>query len=681
MLLRDPIMTRCRAARAIFASFVGAGLGSTGGCGGEAPVTQVPAVASTPPPPPQQLDISPVAAPGALLVSGALARPSASLGRVRSWAPIPMPQSEQATELLLGEPAGALVDLDQPVHFAVALGAPKNAGGPLGALEGGVLFAVSAGVQNLEAAKTALADHYKLVTAPNGVFLAVPLAAGKAPADGDDEDEDGAQEVHRSCELAPAYGAATYRLVCAYGNDKALNELGPWLTRGATRVPVTSDLHVDVRMQPVHGLLEGEGKSLVDLGVGFAAASLPFPSLREIVSSVLHDVADFALDLDTESLDVALGDSGVHATTRLSFGQSKSAFARLLIASGEHNGAPPAEFWRLPGDASLAGFARGIDGAPFAHASDLVRRGEDEILTQMGVPAPDRQALTDAMDKLAVLSPVAFASGIDADVVGKVVVSLTPPPDPPGGPPSESPKPWSASSQLLGWHVYDVHRPGDEFAAAVKALVAARNRPGLAAALRTRANASGVPLPSLRAVPMPKGKTWPKGAAQYLFEVEAPKAGQAPPAKNAKPKAPPKPFTVHVLVVPDGEHAWLSLAGDEATAAAKLAAASGGVGDTLGGRADLSALKSGSVGNAGFFTIRGALVALAFLGALFDDTSRDELEVLNEIALLPQHGASPWVFTSTASASTAPSILTSSVDVPRGAIDDLIAAVLHHGTF
>jgi hypothetical protein len=674
-------MTRCRAARAIVASFICAGLGSTVACGGEAPVTQVPAVASTPPPPPPALDVSAVAAPGALVVSGALARPSASLARVRSWAPIPMPQSEQATELLLGEAAGAIIDLDQPVHFAVALGAPKSGGGPLGVLEGGALFAVSAGVQNLDAAKSALAEHYKLVAAPNGVFLAVPQAgASKASSDGDDDDEDGAQDVHRSCELAPAFGAAPYRLVCAYGNDKALNELGPWLTRGATRLPVTSDLHVDFRMQPLQGFLEGEGKALVDLAVGFLAASVPFPSVREILSNGLHDLVDFELDCDNAIFDVALGDGGLHATSRWSLRHSKSTLTRLILGGAERNAPAPPEFSHLPGDATLASFSRGVGGAPLAHFDDLMRRGADEMLTQIGVPPPDRQALIDAADKFAVLSPVAFAAGIDADVVGKVVVSLTPPPDPPGGPPAESPKPWIASPQLLGWQVYDVQRPGDEFADAIKALVAARNRPGLATALQKRANANGIPLPSLRSVPMPKGKTWPKGAAQYVFEVEAPKAAAAA-AKGAKPKSPPKPFTVHALVVPDGVHAWLSLAGDEATAAAKLTAASAGVGDTLGGRADLSALKSASVGSGGFFTIRGLFVAAAFLGALFDDTSHDELDLLNELAVLPQHGTSPWVFTSGASAPTAPSIVTTSIDVPRGAIDDLMAVVLHHGSF
>jgi hypothetical protein len=125
----------------------------------------------------------------------------------------------------------------------------------------------------------------------------------------------------------------------------------------------------------------------------------------------------------------------------------------------------------------------------------------------------------------------------------------------------------------------------------------------------------------------------------------------------------------------------VSLAGDEATAAAKLAVASAGVGDTLGGRADLGALKSASMGAGGFFTIRGLFVAAAFLGALFDDTSHDELEVLNELALMPQHGTSPWVVTSTASAPAAPSTLTTSIDVPRGAIDDVMAFVLHHGSF
>jgi hypothetical protein len=666
-------MTRSRVSRAILASFVC--LGSTVGCGGEAPVTQVPAVASKPPPPPPPLDVSAVPAPGGLLVSGALARPSASLGRIKTWVPVPLPQSEQATELLLGEAAGAIVDLDQPVHFAAALGsAPKGGGGALGALEGGVLFAVSAAVQNVDAAKSALSEHYKIVPGPNGTFFLSGQAAPKPPSDSDDEDEDGSQETKRACELAPAFGAAPYRLVCAYGNDKALNELGPWLTRGATRQAVTSDLHVDLRMDPVHGFLEGDGKALIDLAVGFLAASLPLPSLRDLTSSLLHDAADFMLDTDGESFDVVLGDAGIHVGATLSLPRTSSTMARVITSGADRNGPPPADFWQLPADATIAGFTRGLDGSLLAHGRELVFKVIDDGLAQATVPAADRHAVTDALDKVVSFSPATFAAGIDADVASKVAAALTPPPETAAAAP-EPPNPWSSASQLFGWQVFDVHRPAEEFTGAVKAFAAAWNRPALAAAYR--AKLKGAAFPSLRTVTMPKGKAWAKGAAQYVFEVAAPKA-TAP--KGAKAKAPLKPFALHALVVPDGDHVWVSIAGDEATAVAKLAAASGG-GDSLKGRAELAPLQSATVGTAGFFTIRSFFSEFALAGALFDGMLHDVTEPLREIEQLPQHGTTPWRITSTASSPVPPSSVTIALDVPRGAIDDVTSLVLHHGGF
>jgi len=91
-------------------------------CGGaEAPpppaAAPAPAPVAAPPPP----DLSEVPAPSLLVVSGRIGKLSASLATVHGWTKLPMPQSEQVSELLTSEAVGAVVDLDQPIDFAVGV--------------------------------------------------------------------------------------------------------------------------------------------------------------------------------------------------------------------------------------------------------------------------------------------------------------------------------------------------------------------------------------------------------------------------------------------------------------------------------------------------------------------------------------------------------------------------------
>src|ERR1700727_2477621 len=93
------------------------------GCGGGAPPPQAPPpapsvapVAAAPP-----ADLSAVPPPAGLVVSGRVARLSASLAAVHAWTQLPMPKSEQVSELLTTEAVGALVDMDRPIDFAVSV--------------------------------------------------------------------------------------------------------------------------------------------------------------------------------------------------------------------------------------------------------------------------------------------------------------------------------------------------------------------------------------------------------------------------------------------------------------------------------------------------------------------------------------------------------------------------------
>jgi hypothetical protein len=123
-------------------------------CGAEAPAPQgLPAVPSAQPPAPPvvRVDLSEIPTPEGLVVSGRIAKPSALLGTVHGWTKLPMPESKQVTAWLTSEAIGPLVDLDQPVDFAVGV---AGHGSHLRDV-----LAVSAAVRDPDKAKATLSER------------------------------------------------------------------------------------------------------------------------------------------------------------------------------------------------------------------------------------------------------------------------------------------------------------------------------------------------------------------------------------------------------------------------------------------------------------------------------------------------------------------------------------------
>ncbi len=242
-------ISRTQPLRAVLASGL---VISCSSCGGASPQpTQAPVSPTAPSRSaavavPVSPDLSPVPDPTSLVVSGRLARPGASLAVIHGWSRLPLTQADQITELVAGEALGPLVDLDAPIDFAVA------SHGEGMKLQG--LVAVAAGVKDPEAARAALGERYKLVPAGNGALLIQGLGGAQPRDDEGDDGTDDGDDGRRTCELAPAYGVPSTRLVCAK-DPKALAELGAWLTRTAPRGEARGDLSVDVRLQPLRPTL------------------------------------------------------------------------------------------------------------------------------------------------------------------------------------------------------------------------------------------------------------------------------------------------------------------------------------------------------------------------------------------------------------------------------------------
>jgi hypothetical protein len=645
-------------------------------CGGNAPPPQAPAIARpvapvTPPPP---VDLSAVPEPAALVVTGRFAKLSASLATAHGWTKLPMPQSEQVTELLTSEAVGPIVDLDQPIDFAVAV---VGSGSRMKDLT-----ALSAAVKDPEKVKATLGERYKLVPGDNGVLLIQGLGKPSRAADDDSDDDKRSPDEHdasRTCELAPAFGDAPVRLVCGF-TPKALAELGPWLTRTATRGPSTGDLHVDVHMKPLQPTIADQ-KRLIGMILGSVIGGrLGLSSLRNLAVALGSDLADFAGDLDGLSADVTLGDAGAQAAVTLKLSGSTSVLARIATGHPDRSGPAPAAFWQLPGDADIAMFNRGLDEAELAKGRDLVLGAVGGALGESGVKDADRKAIVAALAKLVSPAAMVYGSGIDAEAVRKALATekgLTIQSEPTE---KEEAKRQTVEA-FLGWRVIELEEPSTRMTAGLKELAAAIGRPSVGAAYREKLK-DAVP-PALRSLPVPRTAGLPTGAQHFVLELHtlerkapAPRPGKPPPPAK-KPLGPLKPLLVHLFVVPDGHRTWLAVGGDETVTASRLAMTLGPGGDKLAAHAALAPLKDASIGAGGFFTARGLPEAAQQVPLVLNGATWVAKESFDEAAQMPHQGLTPILFSSTAQ-SGAPGMV-ARVTLPKEAIEDAVATVLRRG--
>jgi hypothetical protein len=296
----------------------------------------------------------------------------------------------------------------------------------------------------------------------------------------------------------------------------------------------------------------------------------------------------------------------------------------------------------------------------------------------------DRKAVLDALGKIASTAPMVYASGLDVAAARKALAAEKTV----GGTP-DSPERMEArrlsGEALLGWRLLAVEEPATKATGVLKEIATALARPGIAAAYRAK-NKSAV-APTLRTAPLPKGASLPAGAVHYVLELRPlevgrigsrPKPDDKDPGKKAA--VAPKRFAVHFFVVPDGGRTWIAVAGDEALAVAKLTAALGTSESKLSSRAELAHLKSGPVGAGGFFTFRGLAEMATLSAAISGGSLAGTAEGLDEATQMPGQGVTAIPFSVTAQPGGAPSTQTT-LEIPRGAIEDVVAALLRHGAF
>ncbi len=639
------------------------------GCGGSPPPPPAPVVAppkAAPPP-----DTTAVAEPQTLLLFARLAHPSASLKTIAGWSGLPLSFDREIAGTLVGKHAGSVVDLQQPIDFAAASDPAGRAMKPY--------FAYSIAVTSAEEAKRVLAKDYDAAPGANGVVRLDPKRSKN------DDDDPGADEDERRCELAPSAGSAPMRFICG-SNDAALELLAPYLARTTPRSSFPADLHVEARLDPLKPMIKNS-RAMVPVMVRglLGQQKMNEPAMAEIINGILGDTIDFTLDLARVNIDADIADSGAKATLAASFNDQQSLVARLATSHPERADVPPAAFWHLPADADVAIFNRGRDVKDLDHAKQLLLDAFHKGIENAGGNAADQHALDDAVAHALELagSPGVFAKGLDATQAAKAIADAK----------GKKGLDRAALAQASGYGIVGLDAPAANVQAVFKEWATLVARPGIVKWMKQTAG-NGAPATTLKSVPVPAKLGLPKGTLAFdLTTVHAlpadasappapatkPRAGDSskPGAKPAKPAAKPaapkveldKPVTLRIFVVPDGARTWIGYALDSDLAAARVKAALEGAPEdkTLAKRAGLDDLRAAKAGSGGFLDVRG-VVQKGALGVVFNGAPS---------SLDPDVGpaeGSPILVTMTArgeTGSTARSLV-DTVTVPRAAITEIV---------
>jgi hypothetical protein len=539
--------------------------------------------------------------------------PAASLKLVTDWAKLPPLDASTVvlgivTELLHSKgaaPLAAIVDTSQPMD---AVGGFEVKLPPRG------LGAFAMAVKDVEAAKTALAAAYDLRPEAGGVLRLLPRAGLATEPTKDDNADGGAV-----CELAPAAGAAPFRLVCGT-NDASLAQLAPYLTRTLPRTPAPADVHVEVKTGPIAGLAtlgRMEGPKAVAGLLGLHPTTEP--ARVDLVAAFIGDLFDYVGDLDTMTSDLTFSPAGAEGVFKTSFQSTSSLLAHLSVSHPETSDVPPSTFWRVPPDVDFASFGSGVDDEDLRRPRELLAAAVDEALETQKLSAGSRKALVDLAGALVRGSGGVLAHG-EARGVPYWLLE------------------WNVASQASQKLVRDI--------------AAIRARPDVVKWLAADARAAAS-LPTVKILGALQGL--PANTLHVRVTV-LPSPGTAPPtapSKGPPPKGPHAaasmvatgaPKEIQLALVPDGPRTWIAVAPTDAALRAALSSpfASTGAKTAPGSLASSAALrgldawKATRMTSGGFCTVRG-LVEIGESAASKDAPGSPWEEVLSR---LPAHGES-----------------------------------------
>jgi hypothetical protein len=612
---------RARVAVVLPAIALSLGLASCGG----SPPTVAPTATVVPPVhasalavPEPTPDVSPVPAPGGLGFTVHLAHPRATFQQLSSllgsiaamFAGAAKLDPESLAAMVLGAPLGAVLDLDQPIDFAVS---------DVDSLEGSPKIAGAVALTDPGAAREILEKYYKAVPTGPGVLRLEPR----------DDAPDGASP--RPCMLAPSSGpdgaaSRAIRLVCGDGAD-SVRHLGPYLTRTMSRLASRDDLRVEVFVRELHTAKAGDhvltpgGWAAVDGGTVDPTDKL----FNDLTEKLTDDVGSVVLEASSDGAAV-----DVRVSTKLV--DTASPLTRALVGAGTPSLPPPAAFEHLPRDASFAWYGRGATPVDLGPLRTMLFESLRTWLADDGYAPGAIDTQLGPFEHLALSGgPWSVASGLRLDAARVALDAYAD-----AGKTTEAAR-TKARAAMQGWMVAAVEEPSQGWIDGVRELV--KNDSVKPTGKPRRKRDPSKESTRLVLAPVPAALQLPAGTLHTEAHVtQNPEWTLAQKKTQTKVVDPVIPHTTHFFVVPDGPRTWFAAAEDAALAASEVRGSLSGAGDagTLKARRDLDALRAMPASSAGFVSVAG--LAMWLHSDWSDDGLRKARETLLGLAALTDQG-------------------------------------------
>lgn len=632
----------------------------------------------TAPPQPAPVDVAPPAAPSATVAAGPdlspVAEPGDIVGLFRWRSPIATASNlascsgvapiivevnaRMAVDMLLRQyirkgdtrKISALVALDAPVDAIAVLAPEERTQTPL--------YAISLGLTSLDGAKVAV-----------GAVDEAEIAPGIWPMKG-------VREL--TCGLAVSAGATPARLVCA-DQKRSLVALAPYLTRTLPGVDSgAADIHAEARVDVLDKRYGASLRNLLGALPGSLSAEHGLDDARfdgalfEAGTDIQDDASKLLGDLRRVTAEIRTERSGACLRARVDadLRDRQSWLAQALTDGLDRGGPPPALYWRLPKDSDLAFYDRGVDPARFAPVMKRARDLLDGALAKEGFASADRRRITDLInipyskDTITVIAHggvnALFPSPGTKDAVRKVLEA--------------------GFAGLVGWTMVGVDKEPAVLKKRLKSMVDAYKAQGVQSALKKSMGSDAKHLPVVRSAPAPAAL----GAGAEALEITVP-ALPVPPPPDGQGSQKPGTMTLklHVLLMVDGDGAWLAIGAAKDELVKRLVAAKTGAPDKeqLASRADLEPLRTGKHTGGGFFSAatftQQITTAVAAAEAIGPGLFGSEMQLLSRgLQAVPNHGKTPVFLTAAGAADATSTKLTFSLDVQQGTLEDTRSLVI-----
>ncbi|MEZ4442821.1 MAG: hypothetical protein R3B72_27240 [Polyangiaceae bacterium] len=607
-------------------------------------------------------DVSPVTAPGELVLHLRWKNPGATLATAAAFAKLPAgfvnqnlrsvvrdALDETIRNTVNAEKMSQVVDLDAPIDLVAV--ADVSGRGPVPE----PMFAWSVGLTSLDAALAA--SNGKPEPMSNGAFR-----VGTA------------EEWASPCAVAPAAGKSPARLVCVE-RKRMLEKLVPYVARNVATMPEPErDLRATLDLRPI---LDKYGRQWSSQVKGLPILVEDFKLGNPTFDRALVEAADAlaleagALIADGDRVVAELGFSGprgVDAAFEITYAGSQSWLVQTITESASRKGPPPAIFWQLPEESAMATYAHGSDPTrwePIMKNLATLLEGSLESI-KIGTAA-DRSALADLL-RLRSKKAVASVSATGAFDSGKAAPTTM----------------QGMIDSFMGWQLLGIEDDAKEYKGWLNDAVRAYNRPAFQKALKKELGSDAKHLPKVKTVRAPREA----GAGALAIEVTVPEVedamadllaagGPVPPPTSPTP--PKKAKTVdlkgYLLLMADGDRTWIGVAGDLDALAKLMATTKGktpGPG-TLDKRTALSRFRTTRHNGATFSSLDGAIDSMRPLLAIFATAGAPSSlvqQIEQALAGLPNKGVTPVVLTGDVEAGAKPK-LHIELNVPKETLEDL----------